>query len=134
MIKSAASKKHHHHRSLKRHPTNEHDFRLRNQIHQVPDIINKRIANKNIRRMFLEGQNMRNNANEKQRLQTILNTNSVPQLSDGRYNFRRPTQVEAQAFTDRVAQIDANPANRPFSHQNPVLRPIIGDQPRYVFV
>ena len=134
MLKAAASKKHQHHRSLKRHPTNEHDFRLRNQIHQAPDIINRRIANMDLRRMFLEGQNIRNNANEKERLQTILNTNSVPQLIDGRYRFRRPSHVETQAFTDRVTQIDANPANRAFSQQNPVLRPVIGDQPRYMFV
>jgi len=87
-----------------------------------------------LRRMFLEGQNIRNNANEKQRLQTILNTNSVPQLIDGRYNFRRPSPVEAQAFTDRVAQLDANPANRTYSQQNPIFHPIIGDQPRYMFV
>ena len=103
------------------------------QVNQAGDIWNKRVANMELRRLFLEGQAIRNNANEKQRLQTILNTNSVPQLIDGRYRFRQPSAVEVQAFADRVAQLDANPANRSYYQQNPIFRPIIGEQPRYMF-
>ena len=134
MLKSAASKKHQHHRSLKRQPRNEHEWRLMNQLKQVPDIMSKRVANMELRRLFLEWQSIRNNASEKQRLQTILPTHSVPQLIDGRYRFRQPSQVEAQAFAQRVAQLDANPANRSYYQQNPIFRPIIGEQPRYMFV
>jgi len=129
MLKSAAAKKYHHNKSLKNRPTNEHDWRLMNQMKQTPDIINKRVANTELRRMFLEGQNVRNNVNEKMRLQHILANHTIPELRSGR--FRRQSNVEEQAFRDRVQQLDANPANRSHLQQHPIFQPIIGKQPQY---
>jgi hypothetical protein len=130
MLKSAAAMKYHHNKSLKNRPTNAHDWRLMNQIKQTPDIINKRVANIELRRMFLEGQNVRNNANEKMRLQNILAHHNVPWMRSGR--FRTPSNVEEQAFRDCVQQLDANPANRSHLQQHPIFQPIIGKQPQYV--
>jgi hypothetical protein len=131
MLKSIAAKKYHHNSSLKRQPTNKHEWRLMNQINQVPDLINKRVANIELRRMFLEGQNARNNAGEKTRIEGILKEHRAYQLRDGRaMNLSR---VQRQALEDRVQQIDRNPANRSYLMRNPVLRPIIGEQPRYLF-
>jgi hypothetical protein len=127
MLKSATAKKNKHDRMYRHRPTNSKEWALMNQIKQVPDIISKRIANIELRRNFLEGQNIRNNASEKMRLQNIYQNGRVPWLRDGR--FRNITPVERQAFEDRVAQIDANPANRPYIRQNPIFRPIIGAQP-----
>ena len=119
MLKSAAAKKYHHNKSLKNRPTNEHDWRLMNQIKQTPDIINTRVDNTELRRMFLEGQNVRNNANEKTRLQTVLAHHNIPEMCSGR--LRRPSNVEEQAFRDRVPQLDANPANRSHLQQRPIF-------------
>jgi hypothetical protein len=121
MLKSAASKKYHHNKALKHRPTNEKDWRLMNQAKQAPDIYNKRVANMELRRLFLEGQNIRNNASEKQRLTNILNNHNVNNLQAGRYR-------------NRIAQIDGNPANRSYLQQNPILAPIIGAQPHYAFI
>ena len=68
MLKSATAKKNQHDQALKRRPTNVHDWRLMNQLKQVPSIIERRIANIELRRKFLEGQSIRNNAAEKERL------------------------------------------------------------------
>jgi len=128
MLKSAAAKKYKHDKMLRNRPTNRKEWALMNQLQQVPDIISRRIANIEFRRPFLEGQNIRNNANEKYRLQNIMQVRRVPHLRDGQ--FRATTNVEQQAFADRIAQLDANPANRPFIRQNPIFRPIIGPQPQ----
>jgi hypothetical protein len=131
MLKSAAAKKYHHNKALRSRPTNEHDWRLMNQINQVPDIVNKRVANIELRRLFLEGQNVRNNTSEKMRLQNSLAHHHVTWMRDGR--FRRTGAVEEQAFAQRVAQLDQNPAHRSYLRQNPVFQPIIGAQPHYFF-
>jgi hypothetical protein len=132
MLKAAAAKKQQHDKALKHKPTNEKDWKLMNQINQAPNIYNKRVANMELRRLFLEGKNIRNNASEKQRLQGILNSHNISYLQAGRY--RRPSRVERQAFEDRVAQLDRNPANRSYSQQNPTMAPIIGAQPHYTII
>ena len=130
MLKSATAKKKHHDKALKRRPTNEHDWRLMNQLKQVPSIIERRIANIELRRKFLEGQNIRNNAAEKERLMAYRANHRVHQMLQGR--ARQMAQVRDQALADRVAQLDANPANRPYYQMNPTFQqPIIGEQPRY---
>jgi hypothetical protein len=132
MIASYKAHKKKHDNSLKRHPTMKHEQRIMNQVNDVPDIINKRVANMELRRLFLEGQNIRNSASEKQRLNSILAEHSVPMLPGGRF---RPglNNVMQQALADRVTQLDDNPANRPFVKQHPTFRPIIGEQPRFMF-
>ena len=130
MLKSATAKKNAHHKALKHRPTNEHDWRLMNQLKQVPSIIARRIANIELRRKFLEGQNIRNNAYEKERLMGYRAEHRVDHMLQGR--CRQIAQVRDQALADRVAQLDANPANRPYMQQNPTFRqPIIGEQARY---
>jgi len=129
MLKSAAAKKQAHDEALNRRPTNEHDWRLMNQIRQAPNIIERRIASIELRRKFLEGQNIRNNANEKERLMAYRANHHVDQMLQGR--AREIAQVKDQALAERVAQLDANPANRTYMQRNPTFRPIIGEQPRY---
>ena len=128
----AAVRKQMHDKALKHKPTNEKEWRLMNQLKQAPDIYNKRVANMELRRLFLEGQNIRNNASEKQRLQAILNNHNIPNLQDGRY--RRASPVERQILEDRIAQFNRNPANRFYSQQNPIFAPIIGAQPHYTII
>ena len=125
MLKQAAAKK-----SNKRHPTSDRHFKYLNQLKQVPDIIEKRVANIEMRRKFLEGQNIRNNASEKQKLMNYREHHRVDQMLHAR--ARNLAQVRDQALADRVAQIDANPTNRSYMQMNPMFRqPLIGEQPRY---
>ena len=128
MLKAAAattgSKKH------KRKMTSDKYFNYQNQLKQVPDIIERRVASIEMRRKFLEGQNIRNNASEKQRLINYRENHQSDRLLDGR--ARQLARVRDQAIADRVAQLDANPANRPYVQMNPIFeRPLIGEQPRY---
>jgi hypothetical protein len=132
MLKAAAAKKQHHNKALRHKPSNEKDWRMMNQMNQAPSIYNKRVASMELRRLFMEGQNIRNNASEKQRLQSILDSHNIPHLQTGRY--RRPSQVEAQAFQDRIVQLNRNPSNRFHSAQNPIFAPIIGAQPHYTII
>ena len=128
MLKTAAaftSKKGKHKRKI----TNEKYWSHQNQLKQVPDIIERRVASIEMRRKFLEGQNIRNNASEKQMLMNYRAHHNVDPLLRGR--ARHLAQVRNQALADRVAQIDENPANRPYMQMNPMFRqPLIGDQPR----
>jgi len=128
MLKAAAaatgSKKH------KRKMTSDKYFNYQNQLKQVPDIIERRVASIEMRRKFLEGQNIRNNASEKQRLINYRANHQADHLLAGRP--RQLARVRDQAIADRVAQLDANPANRPYLQMNPIFeRPLIGEQPRY---
>jgi hypothetical protein len=128
MLKSAAGKKSKH--SSKRKISNEKEFSLMNQLKQVPDIIERRVASIELRRKFLEGQNIRNNASEKQRLMNYRLNHRADLMLGGRAG--QLARVRDQALADRVAQLDENPANRPFLQQNPIFRqPLIGEQPRY---
>jgi len=125
MLKQAASKKSH-----KKHPTSDRDWKCLNQLRQTPDIIEKRVANIEMRRKFLEGQNIRNNASEKQKLMNYRIHHNVDQMLQGR--ARDLARVRDQALADRIAQIDANPSNRSYMQMNPMFaQPLIGEQPRY---
>jgi hypothetical protein len=128
MLKSAAAKKNMHDKMLSHRPSNRKEWALMNKIREVPDIIAKRVASIELRRAFLEGQNVRNNAAEKTRLMNILNSGRVPMLTDRQY--RTNLAMRDQAFTERIQQIDDNPANRTYLQRNPVIRPIIGAQPQ----
>ena len=128
MLKSAAAKKNMHDKMLSHRPTNRKESALMNKIREVPDIVAKRVASIELRRAFLEGQNVRNNAAEKTRLINILNSGRVPMLTDRQY--RRNLAIRDQAFNERIQQIDDNPANRTYLQRNPVIRPIIGAQPQ----
>ena len=120
MLKAAAAaKKHQHNKALRHRPTNEKDFRLMKK--QAPDIYNKRVANMELRRLFLEGQNIRNNASEKARLQAILDNHNVNAFLDGRYR-------------NRITELTGNPANRSYYQRNPIFAPILGAQPHYSII
>jgi hypothetical protein len=60
MLKAAASQRYKHDKALKHKPSNMKDWQHANQLKKLPDIISKRIANMELRRQFLEGQNIRN--------------------------------------------------------------------------
>jgi len=132
MLQSAAAKNYRRNYNLKRRPTNEHEWRIMNQVKQAPQLIQNRIASTELRRTFLEGQNVRNNESEKRRLQGMLDQSRYNALNRGRFQLR---PRDAAALQARIAHIDENPANRDFNHMNPAFaRPIIGAQPRYHFV
>ena len=121
MLKAAASQRYKHDKALKHKPSNMKDWQHANQLKKLPDIISKRIANMELRRQFLEGQSIRNRANEKMRLQNnLLEHHRVPDLM-------------AQRFRARVRELDENPANRAFIEQHRIMQPIIGRQPSYYF-
>ena len=121
MLKAAAAKKHQHNKALRHRPTNEKNFRLMNQMKKAPAIYNKRVADMELRRLFLEGQNIRNNASEKARLQAILDNHNVNAFQAGRYR-------------NRITELTGNPANRSYYQRNPIFAPIIGAQPHYSII
>jgi len=126
MLKAAAAagKKH------KRKMTSDKYFNYQNQLKQAPDIMERRVASIEMRRKFLEGQNIRNNSSEKQRLINYRENHQADNFLTGR--ARHLARVRDQAIADRVAQLDANPGNRPYMQMNPMFdRPLIGEQPRY---
>jgi len=128
MLTAAAAKKGKH--SSKRKITNEKYWSHQNQLKQVLDIIERRVASIEMRRKFLEGQNIRNNASEKQKLMNYRIHHNVDQMLQGR--ARDLARVRDQALADRIAQIDANPSNRSYMQMNPMFaQPLIGEQPRY---
>jgi phage terminase Nu1 subunit (DNA packaging protein) len=132
MLKSAAAKKKRHDSNERKRPTNQHEWRIKNQVKQAPELIKNRIASMELRRAFLEGQNIRNNASEKMRLQGILQQNRVPTLLDGRYRHLHPEEVAA--LQQRITHLDNNPGNKSYLTHNPVFpEPIIGAQPHYYF-
>ena len=120
MLKAAASQRYKHDKALKHKPSNMKDWQHANQLKKLPDIISKRVANMKLRRQFLEGQSIRNRANEKMRLQNHLLNHNVPGLM-------------AERFRARVRELDENPSNRAFIEQHPIMQPIIGRQPSYYF-
>lgn len=125
MLKAAAAGKKH-----KRKMTSDKYFNYQNQLKQVPDIMERRVASIEMRRKFLEGQNIRNNSSEKQRLINYRENHQADRLLGGRAG--QLARVRDQAIADRVAQLDANPGNRPYMQMNPMFdRPLIGEQPRY---
>ena len=126
MLKAAAGGKKHKRKMM----SNDKYFKYQNQLKQVPDIIERRVASIEMRRRFLEAQNIRNNANEKQRLINYREAHQADRLLGGRAG--QLARVRDQAIADRVAQLDANPGNRPYIQMNPMFdRPLIGEQPRY---
>ena len=128
MLKSAAAKKSKH--SSKRKITMEKEFSHMNQLKQVPDIMERRVASIEMRRTLLEGQNIRNNASEKTRLMNFRANHNADTIGFGR--AAGLARVVHQAVDDRIAQIDANPANRPYMQQHPLFaQQLIGEQPRY---
>jgi len=120
MLKSAAAKKRRHDSNERKRPTNQHEWRIINQVKQAPELINNRIASMELRRAFLEGQNVRNNAGEKQRLQAILAQNRVPTLLDGRY--RHLTQHEIEELEGRIAHLNRNPGNKSYLTHTPSVQ------------
>ena len=128
MLKSAAAKKSKH--TSKRDMTMDTEFSYMSQLKQVPDIMERRVASIEMRRKFLEGQNIRNNASEKTRLMNYRLNHNADVMLGGR--AAQLAQVTHQALDRIIAQIDANPANRPYMQQHPLFgQQLIGDQPRY---
>ena len=122
-----------HDKMLSRKPSNRKDWQLKNQWMQSPELLKNRIASLELRRQFLEGQNKRNNENEKMRLFNIRANYSIPWLNAGRY--RPLAQNEIALITNRMVELKRNPANRPLLDQKDrqLLDPIIGNQPTYFF-
>lgn len=132
MLKSAAAKKRRHDSIERKRPTNQREWKIMNQVNQAPEIIKNRIANMELRRAFLEGQNIRNSESEKMRLRGILERSRVPTLMAGRFRGLHPQ--ERAAMLGRIMHLDNNPGNRPYIAQHPAFtNPIIGSQPRLYF-
>ena len=130
--KECSSKEKQHDINERKRPNNQREWKIKNMIKQAPEIINNRIASMELRRAFLEGQSIRNNASEKMRLQGILQQNRVPSLLDGRYRHLQPSEVAA--LQQRIAHLDSNPGNKSYLTHSPVFNePIIGAQPKYYF-
>lgn len=91
-----------------RRATSDRDFRLLNQMQQIPEMAKRLHQNLAMRQNFLNTQESSNALNEIERLKGILSLHRDPRLNDGRALIPRIKYLEG-----RMAQLKPQPLSGP---------------------